>query len=94
MQQSDGIPVAAQSGTAPNRNRNWNKSIKLNSKPGLRASPSLAPSTLVMADQAYDTNAARRQIGDRGAVPNIPPQVHMAMEELFQPGTLAGSQRH
>ena len=43
---------------------------------GLRAADTLlrnlGPSTLAMADRAYDTNAMRQQVEDQGAVPNIP----------------------
>ncbi len=45
----------------------------------------LAPSTLAMADRAYDTNAVRRQIEDQGAVPNIPPKRTRRWKSCFSP---------
>lgn len=45
----------------------------------------LAPSTLVMADQAYDTHAIRKQIEDQGAVPNIPPKRTRLSRSCFSP---------
>jgi transposase len=45
----------------------------------------LAPSTLVMADRAYDTNAVRQQIEDQGAVPNIPPKRTRRWKSCFSP---------
>jgi len=47
----------------------------------------LVPSTLMMTDRAYDTNAERRQLEDQGAVPNIPLSAPSA-GELLQSGTL------
>lgn len=45
----------------------------------------LAPSTLVMADRAYDTNAIRQQIEQQGAVPNIPPKRTRRWKHCFSP---------
>ena len=45
----------------------------------------LPPSTLVMADRAYDTNAVRRQIEDQGAVPNTPPKRTRRGKSCFSP---------
>jgi transposase len=45
----------------------------------------LAPSTLVMADRAYDPNAIRQQIEDQGAVPNIPPKCTRRWKSCFSP---------
>ncbi|WP_408901882.1 IS5 family transposase [Plastoroseomonas hellenica] len=45
----------------------------------------LAPSTLVMADRAYDTNAVRQQIEQQGAVPNIPPKRTRRWKYYFSP---------
>jgi transposase len=50
----------------------------------------LAPSTLVMADRAYDTNAVRRQIEDQGAVPNIPPKRTRRWKSCFSPALYRG----
>jgi transposase len=38
---------------------------------------------LVMADRAYDTDAVRQQIQDRGAVPNIPPNRNSCWKHCF-----------
>ena len=45
----------------------------------------LAPSTLVMADRACDTNAIRQQIESQGAVPNIPPKRTRRWKSCFSP---------
>ena len=45
----------------------------------------LAPSTLVMADRAYDTNAIRQQIEGQGAVPNIPSKRTRRWRSCFSP---------
>ena len=45
----------------------------------------LAPSTLVIADRAYDTNAIRHQIEDQGAVPNIPSKRNRRWKSCFSP---------
>ena len=50
----------------------------------------LAPSTLVMADRAYDTNAVRQQIEDQGAVPNIRPKRTRRWKSCFSPALYRG----
>jgi transposase len=50
----------------------------------------LAPSTLVMADRAYDTNAVRQQIEGQGAVPNIPPKRTRRWKSCFSPALYRG----
>jgi transposase len=45
----------------------------------------LAPSTLVMADRAYDTNAIRQQIEGQGAVPTIPSKRTRRWKSCFSP---------
>jgi transposase len=43
----------------------------------------LAPSTLVMADRAYDTNAVRQQIEQQGCGAEHPAQAHEALQALL-----------
>jgi transposase len=45
----------------------------------------LPPEALVMADQAYDTDAVRDQIQSQGAVPNIPPKRTRRWKYCFSP---------
>lgn len=40
---------------------------------------------LVHADKGYDSNARRRQIGDRGAFANIPPKANRIWKNCFSP---------
>ncbi len=37
------------------------------------------------ADKAYDANAIRRQVEDRGAMPNIPPNANRKWKSCFSP---------
>ena len=39
----------------------------------------------MLADRAYDTNAIRRHIEDKGAVPNIPPKRTRVWQSCFSP---------
>jgi len=40
---------------------------------------------LVNADKGYDSNAIRRQIGERGAFANIPPKANRLWKNCFSP---------
>lgn len=40
---------------------------------------------LVNGDKGYDSNAIRRQIGDRGAFANIPPKANRVWKNCFSP---------
>jgi hypothetical protein len=45
-------------------------------------------------DKGYDANAIRRQVEERGAMPNIPPKGEPQVEELFLALPLSKPQRH
>ena len=40
---------------------------------------------ILHADKGYDANALRRQIEERGAMPNIPPKVNRKWKNCFSP---------
>jgi transposase len=40
---------------------------------------------ILHADKGYDANAIRRQIEERGAMPNIPPKVNRKWKNCFSP---------
>ena len=41
--------------------------------------------SVVHADKGYDSNAIRRQIEDKGALPNIPPKANRRWKNCFSP---------
>jgi transposase len=44
------------------------------------------PDTSVLhGDKGYDSNAIRRQVEERGALPNIPPKVNRRWKNCFSP---------
>ena len=40
---------------------------------------------ILHADKGYDANAIRRQVEDRGAMPNIPPKANRKWKNCFSP---------
>jgi transposase len=40
---------------------------------------------ILHADKGYDTNAVRRKVEARGAMPNIPPKVNRRWKSCFSP---------
>ena len=44
------------------------------------------PDVLILhGDKGYDSNAIRRQVEERGALPNIPPKVNRRWKNCFSP---------
>jgi len=44
------------------------------------------PRSLILnGDKGYDSNAIRRQVEERGAMPNIPPKVNRRWKSCFSP---------
>ena len=40
---------------------------------------------ILHADKGYDSNAIRRQVEERGVLPNIPPKVNRCWKNCFSP---------
>ena len=49
---------------------------------------------ILHGDKGYDSDAIRRQVEDRGAMPNIPPKANRKVEELLLAVPLSQPQRH
>jgi len=45
----------------------------------------LPPARILHGDKGYDTNAIRRQVEERGAMPNIPPKANRRWKNCFSP---------
>ncbi len=45
----------------------------------------MPPSLILNGDKGYDSNAIRRQVEERGAMPNIPPKVNRRWKSCFSP---------
>ncbi len=45
----------------------------------------LPPCQILHADKGYDSNAIRRQVEGRGAIPNIPPKANRKWKNCFSP---------
>ena len=45
----------------------------------------LPPCKILHGDKGYDSNAIRRQVEDRGAMPNIPPKANRKWKNCFSP---------
>ena len=45
----------------------------------------LPPCEILHADKGYDSNAIRRQVEGRGAIPNIPPKANRKWKNCFSP---------
>jgi transposase len=45
----------------------------------------MPPSPILLGDKGYDSNAIRRQVEERGAMPNIPPKVNRRWKNCFSP---------
>ena len=45
----------------------------------------MPPSLNLNGDKGYDSNAIRRQVEERGAMPNIPPKVNRRWKSCFSP---------
>ncbi len=45
----------------------------------------MPPSPILHGDKGYDSNAIRRQVERRGAMPNIPPKVNRRWKNCFSP---------
>ncbi len=45
----------------------------------------MPPSPILLGDKGYDSNAIRRQVEERGAMPNIPPKVKRRWKNCFSP---------
>ena len=45
----------------------------------------MPPSPILLGDKGYDSNAIRRQVEGRGAMPNIPPKVTRRWKNCFSP---------
>jgi hypothetical protein len=49
---------------------------------------------ILHADKGYDANAIRRQVEERGAMPNIPPKANRKWKNCFSPFLYRTRQRH
>ncbi len=45
----------------------------------------MPPSPILHGDKGYDSNAIRRQVEERGAMPNIPPKINRRWKSCFSP---------
>jgi transposase len=45
----------------------------------------MPPSLILNGDKGYDSNAIRRQVEERGVMPNIPPKVNRRWKSCFSP---------
>ncbi|RMH30632.1 MAG: IS5 family transposase, partial [Planctomycetota bacterium] len=45
----------------------------------------MPPSPILLGDKGYDSNAIRRQVEQRGTMPNIPPKINRRWKNCFSP---------
>ena len=61
----------------------WRPSRRLHSRRSVARTAS--DCDILHADKGYDANAIRRQVEERGAIPNIPPKANRKWKNCFSP---------